>query len=366
MIDFYPLHMPEDSTPGQCLATFSTTITALAIELGTFFNLQLAAKHGTHWFEDLKYEREFRDSKYHQYKGFYDFSWIVNEADRYTDSPLRALLPKNEYQFYPAMRSLLSMRNQWYHDYNPHNMMELRKALALAKYISEKATLALSDDLVPIIKRVNEIISGTYTSPVAQPVREVKVVAEKPKPMRQAAVGAAWLGPIGERKIQLTGSGSLIDLNQAANVTSELGDLEVNRYFKLWKKLGLDWLWIDELGSVGANVHGSLRMVGYWGSNPNDLEQDPFAKFLLSNTYAYAGEILYEREKNESLDDSFIGKVTKSTIERGREMVQEGEVLRLTWDGDLICFGDQGPQYIGEVESEDWFPGHFLLPTSKG
>lgn len=365
MIDSYPLHIPEDSTPGQCLATFSTSITALAIELGTFFNLQLSSKHGVHWFEDLKYQRKFHDSKYHQYKGFYDLSWIVNEADLYTDSPLRALLPKNEYQFYPAMRSLLSMRNQWYHDYNPHNMTELRKALNLVKYISEKASLALSDDLVPIMKRVNEIISGSYKSPVTQPVRVEKVEAEKPKPMRQAAVGAAWLGPIGERKIQLTASGSLIDLTRAENVTSELGDLEVNRYFKLWKKLGLDWLWVDQLGSVGANVHGSMRMVGYWGENPDDLEQDPFAKFLLSNTYAYAGDLFYEREQNESLDEHFLGQITKSTLQRGKGIVQEGDVLRVTWDGDLICFSDQGPLYIGEVESEDWFSGHFLLPTPK-
>jgi hypothetical protein len=355
--------MPESSTPGQCLATFSTTITALAIELGTYFDLQMKAKIGPNWFAELKSYRDQHDSKYHLYKSIYDFSWVVNEPFQNADSPIRELLPKNEYQFYPAMKSLLSARNRWYHDFNPHNISELRKALELAKYIAEKCGLELNDDLIPVLKRVNEIALGTYKSPIIAIPEQISKEEGKVLDIRQAAVGAAWLGSLGSRKIQLTKSGSLIDLSKGENITNEFANRNASRYLRLWKILGIDWMWINDLGSIAANVHGSPRMVGYWSDDSADQEQDPFSKFLLTNTYSFAGDVFYEREGNVALDDEHLGNITKSTISRCREIVAEGEILRVTWDGDLICFTDQGPMYIGEVESGDWFPGHFFVPT---
>ncbi len=368
MIDFYPLHLPESSTPGQCLATFSTAITALAIELGTYFDNQMRAKFGNHWFAELKEDREPFDPKYKQYKSFYDFSWIVNESHHYLESEIRNLLPKNEYQFYPTLLSLLSMRNQWYHHFSSHNIQELRKALASIKYIADKCQLELADDLLPVIQRVREIVAGTFVpqNVVAGHPAEVSVAKDDTinNSMSQMAVGAAWMGPLGSRKIELRKTGSLIDLAEGKNVTSELGDAQSNHYLKLWRALELDWLWVDSRGSVASHVHGSLRMVGYWGASTDEANQDPFAKFLLENTYAYAGDDFYDRENSRALSLNGIGPVTASTIARGREMAKDGELIRITWEGDMIFFGDQGPEYIGEVESQDWFPGHFLVPTS--
>lgn len=369
MIDFYSLHVPDSSTPGQCLATFSTAITALAIELGTYFNNQMRAKFSDHWFADLKEDREQFDSKYKQYKSFYDFSWIVNEAYHYPDSEIRKLLPKNEYQFYPTLLSLLSIRNQWYHHFSSHNLQELRKALASIKYIADKCNLELADDLVPIIQRVRDISSGVFVPEIivaTQPGEAAGVKEDsKSDSMSQIAVGAAWMGPLGSRKIELRKTGSLIDLEEGRNVTGELVNSQKNQYLKLWRSLELDWLWVDPRGSVAAYVHGSLRMVGYWGKSADEANQDPFAKFLLENTYTYAGDDFFDRENNRALSLHGVGPITKSTIERGRKMVKDGEVIRITWDGDMIYFGDQGPEYIGEVESKDWFPGHFLVPTSE-
>lgn len=369
MLDFYPLHMPEDSTPGHCLATFSTVLAAMAIELGTYFDGHMRIKEGPDWFDDLEEYRQRTRPNYQRSRSVFDFSWIINEPCRHTDSPLRDLLPKNEYQFYPTMKTVLDIRNRWYHDFNPHNIVELRKALRLIKYLAEKCGLELADDLVPIIARADAIFSGSYsatppaaTLPTPEATEKVREVA---KPIRQAAVGASWLGPVGARKIQLAKSGSLIDLIAEKNVTAEAGNASNNRYLTLWKKLGLDWLWVDELGAVAANVHGSLKMVGYWGESPEDGAQDPFAKFLLPNTYTFADGKLCERENLRELNEAHIGPITKSTLNRGKESVQEGEILRLTWDGDLIYFGDQGPEYVGEVESKDWFPDHFFMPTDE-
>lgn len=366
MAENYPVHMPEDTTPGHCLATFATSITAFAIELGTYFDNQMRAKEGPYWFEDLRTYRMGHDSLYFNYKTIYDISWIVNEPFRYVDSPIRELLPKNEYDFYPTLKKLLETRNRWYHDYNPHNIGELRAALSKLKYLADKCGLELSDDLVPVIARVNALANKTYKPVLVEPVKAPETNSPTIKFLRQSAVGASWLGPVGAKKIELTNTGALIDRENAKNVTGELADASANRYLQLWKKLGLDWLWVDTLGSVAAYVQGSLRMVGFWGSDPQDSSQDPFAKFLLPHSYTFAGGELCEMESMKALDSSAIGRITDSTLKRAKEAVKEGEILRLTWDGDLIHFGDQGAEYLGEIESNDWFAGHFFIPTSEG
>lgn len=365
MPDNYPLHLPEDSSPGHCLATFATCVTAFTIELGTYFDNQMRAKKGAYWFEDLRERRMLTDTHYHNYKTIYDLSWLVNESARYLDSPIRDLLPKNQPDFYIILKKLLNDRNQWYHDYNPHNIGELRVALGKLKTLSDRCGLELADELTPVMTRVNAIASGAYKPSVSEPEKIQTPSEHGRKAIRQSAVGAAWLGPLGSRKIELTRSGSLIDIEEAKNVTNELGNAHAHRYLMLWKTLDLGWLWVDSLGSVAAYVQGSLRMVGYWGSDPEDASQDPFAKFLLPHTYMFAGGELCEMESLKALDSSALGLVTKSTLKRAKEIVREGDVLRLTWDGDLIHFGDQGADYLGEIESNDWFAGHFFIPTSE-
>lgn len=366
MVDYYPVHMPEDSTPGHCLATFSTTISSLSIELGTFFDNQMRSKYGTHWFSDLCEARQLTDTHY-IYKSHFDLSWIINEPFRYVTSPIRDLLPKNEYQFYTTLKKLLETRNKWYHDHNPHNVAELRNALSIVKYVADKCGLELAEELVPVINRVNAISAGSYKGREEGATSNPEPTPEpaSTKAIRQSAVGAAWLGSLGERKIQLNTTGSLIDLDAAKNVTAEVGDLTTNRYYKLWRALELDWLWVDANGSVAANVLGSLRMVGYWNASDEEAEQDPFSKFLLARSYTFANGQLHDRDSMATLDESAIGPVTKSTLSRGKASIQEGEILRVTWDGDLICYGDSGPEYIGEVESKDWFAGHFFVPTAE-
>lgn len=363
----YQLHLPEDSSPGHCIATFSTVITFMAIELGTYFDGQMTAKVGPGWFETLEDLRAAEKQNYRRSKSCFDFSWVINEPTRNTNSPLREFLPQGEYQFYPTMREILDTRNRWYHDFNPHNITELAKALDTVRYLAEKCNLLLADEIKPVIKRVQEIKSGAYAPATAKPAVAPPNSAKgatPSKPMRQAAVGAAWLGEPGLQKLQLTKNGSLMDIGVAKNVTNEVTEAQ-QRYLALWKYLGLDWLWVDKAGSVSAYVSGSLRMVGFFGADASDDGQDPFSKFLIQATYGLSDGKLVHRESQKVLDQRYIGRVTKSTIQRAAEYVDETDILRLTWDGDLIHFGDNGPEYIGEVESDDWFAGHFFIPTAK-
>jgi hypothetical protein len=363
MTGTYAVHLPEENTPGHCFATFATSITAFSIELGTYFDNQMRAKEGPYWFENLRKLRILIEPRYKNYKNRLDFLWIVNESVWFDDSPIKALLPSNEHQVFRNLRELGDARNQWYHDHNPHNIGQLRAALNKLKYLADKCGLELADELVPVIDRVNAIAAGSYKPEPAKSDNEPEPTTKSPQALRQAAVGAAWLGPVGVRKIQLTRAGSLIDLGAEKNVTSEMGPS--NRYLELWQALNLDWLWVDSLGSVAAYVQGSLRMVGYWGADPEDTSQDPFAKFLLPHSYIFADGVICHLETLKALDHSAIGPVTKSTLKRASESIQEGAIMRLTWDGDLIHFGDNGPEYLGEVESSDWFAGHFFVPTAE-
>ena len=360
----YRLHMPADASAGHCIATFTTAITYLAIELGTYFDLQMTEKYGHDWFALLEEVRVAANPKYRASRSCFDFSWIINEPARNQNSPIRDLLPKNEYQFYPTMLELLDARNRWFHDYNPHNINELSKALDLVRYISTKCSLQLEDEIQPVMKRVREIKSGAYSSQTkSENVSSSPSASLKQKPIRQSAVGAAWLGPSGKRKLQLSSSGSLIDLDAAKNVTTELTEHQRNRYLPLWKALGVDWLWVDELGSVAANVYGSMRMVGYLGDQADDSGQDPFAKFLLPTTYAVADQKVVDRASQEVLILHNQESETHKTVSNALASLENQDILRVTWDGDLIHFGQAGAIHFGRVSAAEWFPDHFLVGT---
>ena len=357
--------MPEDASPGHCIATFTTAITFLAIELGTYFDLQMTSKYGHDWFNMLEEARVAANPKYRASRSCFDFSWIINEPARNQNSPIRDLLPKNEYQFYPTMLDLLDARNRWFHDYNPHNINELSKALDLVRYIATKCALQLDDEIQPVIKRVREIKAGTYllqTRPDHLPPEPSTATGHKP--IRQSAVGAAWLGPTGQRKLELSPSGSLIDLDAAKNVTAELTEYQRNCYLPLWKALGVDWLWVDELGSVAANVYGSMRMVGYLGDQADDSGQDPFAKFLLPNTYAIAEQKVVDRTSQKVLTLHNPNSETHQAVSNALATLENQDILRVTWDGDLIHFGQAGAIYLGHISSSEWFSGHFLTENA--
>ena len=183
--------------------------------------------------------------------------------------------------------------------------------------------------------------------------------------INQVAVGAKWLGEKGNREITLTKTGSLIDKVAGANVSNELSEEQRVKYLPLWRALlGESWLWVDATKSVGAYVGGELRMVGYLGEAPNEVNEDPFAKFRLTWTYSVSESSFICRETGEKLNEKSLDLVTAATIRRCRENLQTEDVIWCTWDGELICFNDEGPEFLGEVDSRSWFTGHFLVPTT--
>ncbi len=365
MISNYPLHLPEDQTPGHCLATFSTAITCMALELGTYVDLQMRAKFGDGWFGAIEAKRKAEKPHYKISYSCYDFSWLFSEPTRNTDSPIRALLPTGIHRFFQDMDQLRDMRNRWYHDHNPHNINELRKALDLVAYIAEKCGLELADNIKPVIDRVKQLKAGTYDkaeTSTSKP-QEINEIPHSHQPMKQAAVGAKWIGIKGEKKLELRSSGTLVDINEGINVTAALTEWQRDRYLPLWQKLEIDWLWVDTNGAVAAYVDGDLLMVGEFGADAVQVEQDPFAKFLLKSSYSHSGKFFFDTESETPLNLEILDATTKQTISKAFDLVEENEIMRLTWDGDLISFTESGAVYIGKVSSASWFTDHFLLPT---
>jgi hypothetical protein len=369
----YAIHLPESTSPGDCLGAFGTALSAIGLELGQKINAEMTKSVGAGWMrqlEDLRALEAMRRGK--AYKKSYsplDYSWIINEAFHNSQSLVRSFLPITAYNFFDNARELVETRNRWYHDYNPHNVNELTKALELCVYIASKCQLDILPTLEAVRKRAIELKAGTYKSAQARvaPVQPRQIPDKLPivQPAQvQRAIGAVWLGELPARRISLKSAGTLIDEKMQANVTSELSEIQRQRYLKLWQLVVMPgWLWVDELGQVAAYVNGVLRCVGFWGDK-DEPPQDPFSKFLLPHSYELNPDSLIDRATGAVLNEDNIGKVTESTLKRARLEASDSELVRVTWDGDLVWFGNNGAEFFGEIESKDWFASHFSIETA--
>lgn len=367
----YEIHLPETASAGDCLGAFGTSLSAIGLELGGRINDDMTKTIGPNWLdalENIRYSEAYNRGKHYK-KSYsaYDFSWIVNEPFYNSQSPIRKYLPTSAYKFFDNARELVETRNRWYHDYNPHNINDLVKAMELCSYIAAKCDLGIADQIEVVRKRAIELKAGTYVAVQTESTLSIEVeekASSKTAPQVQRAIGASWIGELPKRRIALRESGALIDETKQANVTSELTAVQQERYLKLWSLLmKAGWLWVDELGQVAAYVQGVLRCVGFWG-NQEEPAQDPFSKFLLPHSYELTADRILSREDGAELDEKYLGNVTASTLKRARMEIADSEIVRVTWDGDLICFGSNGVEYFGEVESKDWFVGQFFLETA--
>jgi hypothetical protein len=371
-IQNYEIHLPESASPGDCLGAFGTALSAIGIELGSRINEGMSSTYGRGWMENLEemrfLEAQRRGKTYKKSYSPYDYNWIINEPYHNPSSPVAGYLPTTAYNFFRNARDLVDTRNRWYHDHNPHNISDLVKALDLCSYIALKCELSVAGQIEAVRQRALELKAGSYKSPKLAPTAAPTASgasSASQKAQIQRAVGAVWLGDLPNRKIELKDSGALVDEAKKANVTAELTLPQQQRYLKLWQLLKPGWLWVDELGQVAAYVQGVLRCVGFWGIE-DEPAQDPFSKFLLPHSYELAPDKLIDRETGSELRELHLGKVTASTLNRARMELSDNQLMRVTWDGDLICFGDSGAEYFGEIESQDWFPGHFAVATASG
>lgn len=368
----YEIHIPASASPGDCLGAFGTALSAMGIELGTRIDVALTSKIGTSWFsalEEIRAQQAWNKGRvYKPAYSCYEFNWIVNEAFHNSNSPLREFLPVGVSNFYKRLQDMAELRNRWFHDHNPHNIQSLKTALMLALYIAKTCNLESTKGIDSALQRVNDILTGTHQPNPGEPEATVgtapEEVTEEASTARQLAAGAVWVGPHGTRKLELRESGAIVDTTLAENVTTELTEDQAKRYLPLWKlMLQRDWIWVDSLGQVGAYIHGIFRFIGYLGDNAVESQQDPFSKFLLSHSYEMVDGLLLDRESGSKLVEANLGKVTASTLKRVRGELDDHQILRVTWDGDLISFTDSGPVYLGEIESADWFSGHFAIAT---
>jgi hypothetical protein len=334
----------------------------------------MSATFGAQWLDQLESKRVIeaanKGKHYRRALSPFDLSWIINEPFHNFESPIHNYLPGGAYRFFENARELVETRNRWYHDYSPHNVADLAKAIELCVYVATKCELNIAPTLEAIRKRVLQLKAGSYRSALIVPHAAIPEVGDDnplvtpASPAQiQRAVGAVWLGPLPMRKIALKSTGELVDEGLHSNVTGELSTTQKERYLKLWQLMfKTGWLWVDDLGQVAAYVHGVLRCVGFWGEI-EEPAQDPSAKFLLPHSYEITPDSLLDRSTGVELNEQHLGKVTESTLLRARMEIEENELVRVTWDGDLIWFSGNGVEYFGEVESQDWFADHFSIST---
>lgn len=360
----YEIFLPEDASAGSCIATFATCLNSIGLELGLRMNAGMTQQFGATWFTDLENQRvadaEQRGKKHGRSFSVFDISWIVNEPFHNSNSPIRQFLPTGVEGFYFDLKEMVTLRNQWFHDFSNHTLSNLEKALELFRYIAETCELQITDQIAEVESRVTAIASGKFKkSETTKEFVSTKAKVSNQEPIQQKAVGAAWVGDPGSRKLELKESGALIDSALKRNVNEEMTSEQKELYLPLWKsQIKKGWLYVDVLGQVGGYVSGQLRMIGFLGSGVAELDEDPFAKFLLSRTYYLRDGSMLDRSSGEKLNHKKLDKVTASTVKRAEQMVGENEPIRCTWDGELVHFGDNGPVFIGEIEFANWFKNH--------
>ena len=360
----YEIFLPEDASPGSCIATFATCLNSIGLELGLRINAGMTQQFGATWFTDLENQRiaeaEQRGKKHVRSFSVFDISWIVNEPFHNSNSPIRQFLPSGVDGLYFDLKEMVTIRNQWFHDFANHSINNLETALGLFRHIAETCELQITDQIVEVEARVTDISTSKFKkSETTNEFVSAKAQVNQKEPIQQKAVGALWIGDPGSRKLELKESGALIDSALKRNVIEEMTLEQKEFYLPLWKsQIGKGWLYVDRLGQVGGYVSGQLRMIGLLGSDAAQLDEDPFSKFLLPRTYYLKDGSLFDRSSGERLNIEKLDKVTASTLNRVEEMVGEDEPMRCTWDGELVHFGDNGPTFIGEIEFDNWFVGH--------
>ena len=162
----YEIFLPEDSSPGSCIATFATCLNAIGLELGLRINSGMTTQFGSTWFNErveLRVEEAADQGRpYRRSWSYYDISWIVNEPFHNSQSPIRKFLPAGVKGFYDDLKDMVSMRNQWFHDYSHHSISNLKNAVSLFRYVAQVCELDLASQIVEVEKRVVDISNGDF------------------------------------------------------------------------------------------------------------------------------------------------------------------------------------------------------------
>jgi len=342
------ISLPTDTSEQQIFGTFHAALRVLGRQLGTIYDEKLTKEIGDNWFQQL---RVLRAPHYNGLTRF-DPAFVLNEPWKHATSPTRQCLPQGVHGFYDTLGKLRRTRNSWAHyDVEP-TAQNLIKALELASKVASQVGLACTDNFKAVLARVEDLDSGTFVpsaldaSQVWQPVAgevEAALTREISKSIRNFAklerprIGETWIGPLGGRQLRLIPNmRDIWDLAASKSVKHELGE-SADEVIGSWAGIvGANKdIWVAEDGAVAGVVQGQHCLLGYFGVDPADAEDD-LQGFLLPEKYRVKDQLVIKL--------STLAPLLFTTVPNIDLVSLEGSRVQLTTLGHVAAFDEE----IGE------------------
>lgn len=371
MSEAYTVALPTKDEPVQVLGIYHSVMSALGLELGKRYDEYCKPRLGDDWFLKLKAQHQMGHKPP---ISLFDPSFVLNEPLHNPSSPLRDCLPKSAALF-NQLDEVVQVRNVWSHYSAEQTLSELENALRPVHKLATMAQMRLGGPVSAIRKRIKAILNGDFPptstpEPAGDPEPPTAVESGTDAPIevletiereREAFVAAAparppigslWLGEVPRRRARFSATGDLLQAETGVSLKPEMTDAasKLPRWAAL-RPMG-DLRVADDDGAVAAYLSGELRLIGYLGDEP------PF-----SGARGFVLPHLYEKQRGDVVDRDSGRRLTAATTSAASVLarlgsVLDGTALRLTTEGDVAVFDEEGATKICSVTAAEWFPGH--------
>ncbi|MBE7702380.1 hypothetical protein H9623_18975 [Oerskovia sp. Sa1BUA8] len=365
--------LPEAEDAGQVLASYHTLMAAFGLELGKRYDDYGHQVAGPGWFETLRAARQAEHAKFVP-KNRFDPSFVIGEPLFHSTSPLRACLPKGK-EFYDFLDDVRTTRNAWQHYSVEPNLDSLEEAAIVVHQVADRVGLAIAGPAEAVLERVESIRRGEWplagTAPTESPTIEVEAdqetvdevhreeVASTARQATRPPVGYPWTEEMPERRVRLTVSGGLVDLDSGESLAGLLGD-RAPTILAQWISLRPKGeLRVADDGATVGYIKGRRILLGFLGEEPA-VDPDAPRGFLVPHRYRLKRGDVVDSMSGAHLSDVAVDDPS-ALVAALAGALPDGSAIRLTTAGDLVVLNDEGPVKITSVTASTWFPDHVSI-----
>lgn len=369
MGEAFVMEYPEHNTYGEVMKGYFSLMRGFGIEFANRSDKILIPTRGVRWFDDYVEWRSAQDPTHvKRRQSSADPSFFLKEFLHAPETVYREVIP-NTGDLRVLSKKIIDTRNTWLHFSDEPSVIQLREAAEYIRSFGAKASMGVEGPAARMIKRIDRIRTGQYP-PAPPPLtgpQSVEGAGDEPpaeiplahidQPSRPP-IGARWRGDIPERRVRVTKTRDVVDIETGASLRGEIeGDLaEKVRQWTSARPLGD--LWVAGDGAVGGFVEGQERLLGYTGADP---EGETARGFLLRRFYDVRDGQLVDVDSGSVLADTVGQDGVREACEIENAVVgvaEPGGTIRVTNYGDVLYIDDQGMTRITVATPKTWFPGH--------
>jgi len=371
MGEAFAVEYPERNTYGEVMKGYFSLMRGFGLEFASRCERVLGPSLGAGWFDEYVATRNQQDPKRIQRRQTpSDPSFFLKELIYTEWSPYRQVVP-DDVALRVVSKKIVDTRNTWLHFSDEPSVVQLRDAAALIRDFGARTSMTVEAPAVRMIKRIDRIRTGQYpSSPQDQellagksadqdsgePPVEIPLdpVDQEPRP----PIGSLWRGPIPERRIRVTRTRDVVDVDTGASLRSAVAGDPREKVRQWTSARPLGDLWVDADGAVGGFVEGQERLLGYVGEDPAG---ETARGFLVRRFYDVRDGRLVDIDSGSALVDSVSeegAELARSIESAAAEAMEPGGTIRITNYGDVLYIDEVGMSRIGVATPRSWFPGH--------